>query len=249
VYAKNAQINIHKGYISGDEIHITRLEHGIVEANRVSISQVMGGKIIANEVVIEILASHANIQAAHKIEIKQLKGEENKLIIDPVVLRSTHVSLEGNEEQMQIEKNRIKEVEKEIEEYAARVQANKHSFNEIKKRLIQYKNSGVKMPSQFVVKYKQFQAMFTHLEALKEELKQKNERYDVLTQSHKSFQNDIFDARVINHGRWHGHNEVIFRLVEPKMELSFLPPNASKIPALGLVMDEEEEYYIKEVDL
>ena len=252
IYANEAQINIHKGYISGGEIHITRLEHGIVEAQKVTISQAMGGKIIANEVEIEILASHVTIQAAHKIEIKRLKGEENKLIIDPVIMKQAHSSLESSEEQMQEAKGHIREIEKEIKQHSQKLQDNTHSFNEIKRHLIGYKKKGIKMPTAFVKKYKQFQAMFEHLESLKSELKEKNDRYDVLSQTHRSFQNDIFDARIINHDRWHGHNEVIFRLVEPKLEVNFLPPDAAKIEALGLVKEEieedEDEYFIKAIE-
>ncbi|MEA2111136.1 MAG: flagellar assembly protein A [Campylobacterota bacterium] len=252
IYANEAKVNIHKGFISGDEIHITRLEHGIIEAQKVTISQAMGGKIIANEVVIDTLASHVNIQAAHKIEIKRLKGEENKLIIDPVVMKKAHSSLESNEDQINEAKVHIKEVEAEIKVQSKKLKDNTHSFNEIKKLLAGYKKKGVKMPTAFVKKYKQFQAMFEHLQSLKDELKVKNDRYSTLSQKHKSFQNDIFDARVINHDRWSGHNEVIFRLVEPKQEVTFLPPNAAKIELLGLkkqeLEEDEVEYFIEEVD-
>ncbi len=252
VYAHEAQINIHKGFISGDEIKITRLEHGIVEANTVTISQAMGGKIIANEVYIDILASHVKIEAAHKIEIQRLKGEENKLIIDPVVMKRENISLESNEEQLNEAKAHIKEVENEISKQSKIVKDNTHAFNEIKRLLIGYKKKGVKMPSAFVKKYKQFQAMFEHLENLKKELEDKNDRYNALTQKHRSFQNDIFDARVINHDRWRGHNEVIFRLIEPKLEVNFLPPNATKIEVLGLAKEEIEEdeydYFIKAIE-
>jgi len=252
VYAQDAQINIHKGFISGDEIKITRLEHGTVEGNKVTISQAMGGKIIANEVYIDILASHVKIEASHKIEIKRLKGEENKLIIDPVVMKRENISLESNEEQLNEAKSHIKEVEKEIDKQSKIIKDNTHAFNEIKRLLIGYKKKGIKMPSAFVKKYKQFQAMFEHLENLKKELQEKNDRYNMLTQKHCSFQSDIFDARVINRDRWHGHNEVIFRLIEPKFEVNFLPPNAAKIEVLGLAKEEIEEdeydYFIKAIE-
>ncbi len=248
IYGGDVQINIHKGYVSGDEVHITRLEHGTIEARKVTISQAMGGKIIADEVEIEVLASHVNIQAVRRIEIKRLKGEENKFIIDPVATKEINESLEDSQEHLQEAKSHITEVKKEIEEYDKRIQASKQSFNEIKKRLVQYKKSGVKMPAQFVKKYKQFQAMYDYLESLKEELKEKNDRYDILSQKHKSYQNDIFDARVINRDRWKGHNEIIFRLIEPNIEVKFFPPNAAKMEVLGLIMDENDDYFIKVVE-
>lgn len=248
IYASHVQINIHKGFVRGDDVRITRLEHGSVEARKVHVSQMMGGRIIANEVEIELLASHATIEAVHRIEIKNLSGEENKLIIDPVVMKEITELLEGSEEQMEEARGHIAEVEREREEYRRRIHESKHAFNEIKKRLLQYKQKGIKMPSQFVKKYKEFQAMYEHYESLKVELQEKKNRYDMLAQQHKSFQNDIFDARIINRDRWHGHNEITFRLIEPKMEVNFLPPSAAKMEYLALMKDENDEYYIKAVD-
>ncbi len=248
IYAADAQINIHKGFVQGDEVHITRLEHGRVEARKVHVSQMMGGTIIANEVTIELLASHATIEAVHRIEITKLSGEENKLVIDPVAMKEVTELLEGSKEQMEEARGHIAEVEREREEYRRRIHESKHVFNDIKKRLLQYKQKGIKMPTQFVKKYREFQAMYEHYEALQEELEARKNRYGILAQQHKSFQNDIFDARIINHDRWNGHNEIVFRLIEPKIEVSFVPKSAEKMEYLALMKDENDDYYIKAVD-
>ncbi len=248
IYANTVHINIHKGFVRGDDVRITRLEHGSVEARKVQVSQMMGGRIIAHEVEIELLSSHATIEAVHRIEIKSLNGEENKLIIDPVVMKEITELLEGSEEQMGEARGHIAEVEREREEYRRRIHESKHAFNEIKKRLLQYRNKGIKMPAQFVKKYKEFQEMYEYYESLKVELQEKKNRYDMLAQQHKSFQHDIFDARIINRDRWHGHNEITFRLIEPKIEVNFLPPSATKMEYLALMKDENDEYYIKAVD-
>ncbi len=248
IYANTVHINIHKGFVRGDDVRITRLEHGNVEARKVQVSQMMGGRIIAHEVEIELLSSHATIEAVHRIEIKSLNGEENKLIIDPVVMKEITELLEGSEEQMEEARGHIAEVEREREEYRRRIHESKHAFNEIKKRLLQYRNKGIKMPAQFVKKYKEFQEMYEYYESLKVELQEKKNRYDMLAQQHKSFQHDIFDARIINRDRWHGHNEITFRLIEPKIEVNFLPPSATKMEYLALMKDENDEYYIKAVD-
>ncbi len=248
IYANNVQINIHKGFVQGDEVHITRLEHGSVEARKVHVSQMMGGRIIADEVEIEVLASHATVEAVRRIEIHRLSGEENKLIIDPVAMKEISQQLEGSEEQMDEARSHIVAVERELEEYRRRIHESKHAFNDIKKRLLQYKQKGIKMPTQFVKKYKQFQAMHEHYESLQKELQSKKDRYDILSRQHQSFQNNIFDARIINRDRWHGHNEILFRLVEPKMEVPFIPPSGSTMEYIALVRDENDECFVKAVD-
>ncbi len=248
IYAAQVQINIHKGFVRGDEVHITRLEHGSVEARKVHVSQMMGGHIIADEVEIEMLASHATIEAVRRIEVKQLHGEENQLIIDPTVMKEVTELLEGTQEQMDEAREHIAEVEREREEYRRRIHESKQAFNDIKKRLVEYQKKGIKMPTQFVKKYKEFQAMYEHYESLKAELRERKNRYDILTQKHQSFQNNIFDARIVNRDRWHGHNEIVFRLIEPKLEVTFVPKNAEKMEYLALATDENDDYFIKAVD-
>ena len=119
----------------------------------------------------------------------------------------------------------------------------------MKKRLLQYKKSGVQMPTAFVKKYKQFQQIQAHLESLKDELVQKNERFELLAAKHQAFQSDIFKAKVICHDQWKGHNEVVFKMIEPELEVSFVPPEYSTFEVLMLKEDEEsQEYYIAPVE-
>ncbi|MDX1294970.1 MAG: flagellar assembly protein A [Sulfurimonadaceae bacterium] len=245
VYADDLRINIHKGKAVGKEVHITRLEHGTVDAEKVTIQQATGGKVRAREIKIEILGSHVTMTATDKIEVNQLKGSENRFIIDPVVMHDSMEELSKNEDMIKEAKRDMMEVEKEIEKYEKLVSDNHAAFIDLKKRLLQYKKSGVQMPTSFVKKYKQFQRMQTHLESLKKEMEQKNERFELLSRKHHAFQSDIFEAQVICNDQWKGHNEVMFKMIEPEIEVSYVPPEHSSEGALMLQADEEEEnYYI-----
>ena len=245
IYADELRINIHKGKAVGKKVHITRLEHGTVEAETVTIQQATGGKIRAREITVEILGSHVTMTATSKIEVNQLKGSENRFIIDPVVMHESMEELSENEEKIKEFKRHILEVSNEIEKYEKLVTENNASFVDLKKRLLQYKKSGVQMPTSFVKKYKQFQQMQSHLESLKKELSDKEERFELLARKHHAFQDDIFGAKVICHDQWKGHNEIIFKMIEPEIEVSFVPPEFSSDGVYMLHEDEEKEnYYI-----
>jgi len=243
VYADELRINIHKGKAVGREIVITRLEHGVVEGEIVTVKQAIGGKIRARQITVELLGSHVSMTATELIEVNQLRGSENRFVIDPVVMHEREEELSSNEEMIKEAKRHIAEVSSEVEKYERMVRDNAASYADLKKRLIQYKKSGVEMPTTFVKKYKQYQQMQSHLESLKLELEQKQERFELLARKHNAFQSDIFAAKVICHDQWKGHNEIVFKMIEPPIEVSFVPPEYSTNGTYVLREDEDDGHY------
>jgi hypothetical protein len=240
-------INIHKGKAKGREIHITRLEHGEVEGEIVSISQASGGKVIAKEITIETLGSHVKLTASDLIRINKLQGGENTLVIDPLVSSQLQETITEGAKLIKEAKHSVKALDRELKELSELIQKNEPAYVDIKKRLLHYKKSGVKMPNAFVKKYKQFQEYYVRRDSLNLEFKQKEEQLELLQAKYHSSQNNIFEARIINNDRWRNHNEIIFKLVDPVLEINFIPQHNSIIKALGL-KEEDEEFYIAEVD-
>lgn len=58
IYAKNAYINIHKGYIKADTVYIENLENGVVVAKNVYVKNCIGSKIEADNIYIENIHSN-----------------------------------------------------------------------------------------------------------------------------------------------------------------------------------------------
>jgi hypothetical protein len=245
VQADTLNINVHKGKAIGKNVHITRLEHGEVEAELATISQAIGGHIRAKEVKIEICASHVKVTASRKIEIQRLMGSENIFTIDPLLSRDVKNSLEENEAEIEKLKVQIKELKAEIDKYTKFIDDGLHAFKEIKRRLMHYKKNGVKMPGSFVKKYKQFQNMQEKLQILKEEYHIKQEKLNLLTTKTASFQDNIFDARIINKDKWVGYNELHFKLLDPPLDLVYKPAEGSKEKVFGLVEIDDGEYAIR----
>ncbi|QSZ41632.1 DUF342 domain-containing protein [Sulfurimonas aquatica] len=245
VRADKLDINVHKGTAFGKSVKVTRLEHGEVNGTKVNISQAVGGKIRAKEIYIEICASHVDAIASHLIEIKKLQGSENTFTIDPMIKKSKQEGLNENKgiiEKLEIE---IKEISKEVEKYTQLVKDGAAAFNDIKKRLVSYKKSGVKMPSSFVKKYKQFTEV-------QEQLKEKQTTYGVKVDQLKlqksktsSFQDDICEARIINRDHWVGYNEIVFQLVKPPVRLVHKPAQGSPDKIFGVVEIEPGQYEIQ----
>ncbi len=247
IRANDLTINVHKGLAVGDTIKISRLEHGTVQGKHVEISQATGGNIRAKEIEIGVCTSFVKATASKSIEIKKLQGSENVFTIDPLMQKDTRKGLGENQNEIHELKNSVKEIEKEIEKYQRLIRENTASYNDIKKKLIHNKKSGIKMPAPLVNKYKQFQKMQAHLESITNEFSVKKDRLILLTTKTSSFQDNIFKARIINRDRWHGHNELIFKLIDPPIELSFKPPENSEDKVFAIVETDEGTYEIQAV--
>lgn len=247
ITADNLNINVHKGKAYGKEIHISRLEHGEIDGEIVEISQAIGGHIRAKEIQIEVCGSYVNATASRLIEIKKLQGSENIFTIDPLLKKSVQEGLNENQSKINELDNAVENIKKEILKYKKLVKDNQATFNDVKKRLIHYKKNGVKMPASFVKQYKQFQKVQEHLITIKKEFEVKNDQLNLLTTKTASFQDNIFDSRIINRDRWVGFNEIIFKLVDPPLELSFKPEEGSADKIFSIVEVDDGEYKIKAV--
>ncbi len=248
VKAEKLNLNVHKGTAYGKLIHITRLEHGIVDGDIIDISQAMGGDIRGKEVRIEICGSHVKVTSLKIIEIQKLQGSENTFIIDSLLKKSSQKGLKKLDDEILNLQVDIKNIKAEIAKHTKTIQDNKTAFLELKKRLIHYKNNGVQLPSSFVDKYKQFLKIEAHLESIKKDLEIKKEELSFLSVKTTYFQNNIFDARIINNDRWIGYNKLIFKLVDPPIEVSYEPPEGSPNKIFGIVENENGEYFIEPKD-
>ncbi len=245
IRARELKINVHKGMAYGRDIHITRLEHGIIDGDSVEIAQAVGGDIRAKEVKIELCGSYVKATASRSIEIQKMQGSENVFVIDPLLKKDTKENFGDNQEHIQELQNDIRDIKKEIEKYKKMIKDGTPAFNDLKKRLLHYKKNGVKMPASFVKQYKQFQKLQEHLKSIKNEYAHKKDTLGLLTSKTSSFQENIFDARIINRDHWEGRNELVFKLVDPPQEITYCPPEGCVDKVFGLVELEDGQYEIQ----
>ncbi|MGA9046587.1 flagellar assembly protein A [Sulfuricurvum sp.] len=244
ISADELTINIHKGTAYGKIVNITRLEQGTVEAEKVFIRQATGGKIRAREITIELLGSHVKMTASHKIEITNLHGGENLFVIDPLLDESIDV-LSKQTKLMEETKHAIQEIKRELVGYEHTWQENASLMEDIKRKLVHYKQNGIKMPSAFVEKYQQHLQFKEKLDELRASLKTKEDHYSGLSEKRAALQSGIFEARIINHDSWRNHNEIIFKLIDPPVNIMYIPGQHEEEHILGLHEDEEGEFSIK----
>lgn len=243
IEADEVMINIHKGKAKGLNVKVTRLEQGVIEAERVEVTQATGGKIVAKVVIIDMLFSHVDIIASERIEIKNFKGEENTFTITPVLYEEDKDSLSEKDEKIITQKRTIRALEEEVISKQKILKDNEGSIADLKKRLAHYKKSGAKLPGSFVLKFKEFQNLQKHLVTIKEELEQNKEKLSLLATGTQSLQENILKAKIINHDIYKGHNEIRFKVLAPAQELYYVPRGGVKERCFMLKYDEETESY------
>jgi hypothetical protein len=220
IYIKEGEINIHKGYVEGDEIKITRLEGGIVRANKVKISQVIGGEIYAKKVEIKLLGSHLICNALEEIKINKLQGSENKLIIAPAkVLGESDIS------KLQKQLDELKRnLEIKIENYNKKIKIlkeNKSSIDELKKLYLENKSKGIKTSPTILKKIKEFNIFKEKTLEIKEKIEELKKEIKELEESIDKFQNVVYLAKIVSYSPWTSYNRIEFDLIEPPLKLTY----------------------------
>ena len=216
-------IAVHRGEANGKDIEIDRLEGGKVIGDTVHVKQMIGGEIIAKIIKIDSLMSNAKITASEIIEIQELKGANNKFIIDPSVTK------EFNEQIVTINK-KIEKLEEELKAFPRQLSAKKDMIEKnkpmaemVKDKIIELKKSGVEPPITLFAKIKDFQEKVVEYNALLQTFKDKKEELHELKNELTQVQTKVFSAKIINHSVWKEFNEVRFKLIFPPEDITYNP--------------------------
>ncbi|EAJ7142413.1 DUF342 domain-containing protein [Campylobacter jejuni] len=92
IYAKNAFINTHKGYIEAETIYIKNLENGVVVAKNVYVQNCIGAKIQAQNIYIENLLADNKIYPSKNLIISNTLNFKNIIEVAPNSLLSNNTT-------------------------------------------------------------------------------------------------------------------------------------------------------------
>ena len=152
IEAKEAKIAVHIGSFEGDSVDIDRLEGGRVKAKIARIKSVLGGEIIAESVIIDTLASNAKIIVADSVEIKRLKGVNNKILVDFSMVKNSGEKINEATAKIKIIREQIAKMPRILESKRCVIEENKGPINVIKSKIEELKNSSITPPATFIKK-------------------------------------------------------------------------------------------------
>ncbi len=223
VYADMGKINVHRGYAEGKEILINRLEGGKVVADTVKISQAVGGKIEAKKIIIKELMSNATLMGSALIEVKELKGNNNKFVIDPTIERDFVKKRDAIKKEIEVLKNSLKVLPKKGLEKQAIIDKNRDTIAAMRKKIEEYKKFNHQPPKAFIDKIKKFDKLQESYEKIQSQIRENKLLLEKKKQELKDLQKALFKAKIIVLSPWTDFNEIIFRLITPPKNITYYP--------------------------
>ena len=244
VFADELDISVHRGYAEGKDINIKRLEGGRVNAKTVKIDQAIGGEVIAERIFIKQLVSNVTLIASEIIEISELKGTNNKFVIDPTRVLGFYEKINQLKEKLKKIESVINITKKAIRDKKFLIDKIKEPAQLVKQKIIELKQFGQEPAKTLMKKIRDFQQLITTYNALLEKYKKyKNERESIKKEI-EDIQSTILKAKIINHSIWHEYNEIKFILLSPKIEITHVTKEGEISKSITLSKVKENEFQI-----
>ncbi len=221
IEAKEAKIAVHIGSFEGESVEIDRLEGGKVKAKKAVIKSVIGGEIIAESVAIDTLVSNSNIIIADTLEIKKLKGVNNKILVDFSMIKNTGEQINERMAKIKAIREQIVKMPRTLESKRCVIEENRGPINVIKAKIEELKSTNNTPPATFMKKLKEYQQLVHEYNALLKEFREKKAAIAELRSEITNIQDGIFNSKVINHSNWREFNEIKFRLVDPARDITY----------------------------
>lgn len=216
LYAKDAHIKNHRGYIEGENVSIDLLENGTIKAKVVKIKKSLGGNIEADKIYIEDVTSNNSCTFYQSAIVERFEGENNKFLAK---IRSLD---KDYDKEFIFIKSELEKIVKKIHTIKQHILTAKNGVLAIEKKVNELKNAKQSIPPQYekiIKEYNYYNREVAKLENKRKELltKESDMRKELV-----ELQKILIEAKFINKsGKWTNMNEVRFALIAPKEELFY----------------------------
>ena len=250
IFAENANVNIHRGYLKAREAKIFTLEGGMVEADSVFVTQAAGGIIKGKFVEITALLSNVTITASNEIIITQeLKGGDNKLNIEPAVTEEDAKKVQKYLIGIKKKEKEIQELQKKLSSQKATLENAKESMATLKQTILTAKKEGRVPPKALVDRYKKFMSVIEFAKAIQDEINAKKEALNKQMMEIDMIQDAALHAKIINYDGWKTRNKITYRLINPLTTIEYVPPVGTGPCTLVLKEVGENKYKVAIEDI
>ncbi len=242
---KNIDVTVHRGKITSDIANIDRLEGGEVVADSVHVQTVVGGTIIAREIHVDTLISNATIISSELVDVKNIKGSNNKIIIDPTQIKGIENKINEISEKISNAEDEYKKIPKLLKTKKEIIESNKNAVEAVKERLLELKAKNIKPFAGLTKKVIDYQNLVKEYNSCLNDYKDKQEKIKELKRDLNEFQSKVFSAKIISHSPWTEFNEICFKLIYPPVEVVHSTRENEMSREITLEQIAEDKYEIK----
>jgi uncharacterized coiled-coil protein SlyX len=246
IFGENVKVNIHKGYIEGGNIEINSLESGKVVGDIVTVKTLVGGEIIAKEIHVGIVTSNATLTASDIIEMNSLNGSGNIFTIDPLAHRGFKERMDSLTQKIGEKNETITQLTKKIKAIRRKIENEKEKIGAINEKIAEFKATKIQIPAAFMIKLKEQQEHIKKHNLLLKELKDVKIEKSSLDKELEELESAYVEAKVINNSKWKEFNEIKFKIINPAIEMAFLPKEGEVAKTITIEqVDDDDGYEIK----
>ena len=243
MYAENAYVSTHRGFVEADFVDIDSLENGYITAKNIAkVKKTLGGNIRASLVWINSLASNNTITFKQITVIEQCSGTNNKFVIQSVLEEDDNpISKLKELEQRQ------KQIPSLIENLEETISSSKSGVDKLMKKIAQLQAQKLPIPANFLGMIKQYKDYNHQLSSLNKEESELKIQKEKLIKYLQELDQELFDSRLINKGEtWNDLN--VIKFIFSHTELSYSTKRDEKIKLFYARRDENDKINIEQRD-
>ncbi|MDR0408718.1 MAG: hypothetical protein LBH45_07380 [Campylobacteraceae bacterium] len=220
ITAEQVYVNEHCGVIEGGDVEINHIKGGKVSANTVKVDFLEGGDITANYIYVNNLGSGNKIVSTNTIEINNVKGAKNSLVIKPLIDDNMLSKLSSLYDRVALFKSEFAKTSSQLECKLKELEKQKRKVQEHRikiKKAMQDGNiphmdllMGVK---EFNMNSKEYDTLIDVIKGLEQYIKEDEDEFSKLESS------IIINGKIINNSPWKENNHILFIL--PKYDLEY----------------------------
>lgn len=241
MYAENAYVSTHRGFVEADFVDIDSLENGYIKAKNIAkVKKSLGGNIRASLVWINSLASNNTITFKQITVIEQCSGTNNKFVIQSVLEEDDNpISKLKELEQRQ------KQIPSLIENLEETISSSKSGVDKLMKKISQLQAQKLPIPANFLGMIKQYKDYNHQLSSLNKEESELKIQKEKLIKYLQELDQELFDSRLINKGEtWNDLN--VIKFIFSHTELSYSTKRDEKIKLFYARRDENDKINIEQ---
>lgn len=241
MYAENAYVSTHRGFVEADFVDIDSLENGYITAKNIAkVKKTLGGNIRASLVWINSLASNNTITFKQITVIEQCSGTNNKFVIQSVLEEDDNpISKLKELEQRQ------RQIPSLIENLEETISSSKSGVDKLMKKISQLQAQKLPIPANFLGMIKQYKDYNHQLSSLNKEESELKIQKEKLIKYLQELDQELFDSRLINKGEtWADLN--VIKFIFSHTELTYSTKRDEKIKLFYARRDENDKINIKQ---
>ncbi|MDR1285787.1 MAG: hypothetical protein LBJ88_06275 [Campylobacteraceae bacterium] len=244
ITAEQVYVNEHCGVIEGGDVEIKHIKGGKVVGNTVKVDFLENGEVTANYIYINNLGTGNKIISTNTIEINNVKGTKNSLVIKPPVDDYILSKISNLYDRVDLFKKEFAKTNSQLERKLKELEEQKRKVQEHREHIEKMRQSG-DIPhvdllvgvKEFNMNTKEYDTLIDVIKGLEQYIKEDEDEFLKL-------ENDIIiNGKIISNSIWRENNQILFIL--PKYDLEYYTKKDDNIGEIYLKYSGDNKFQLE----